>query len=182
MKLSLTRNSTTLTTLAMSLAAAFVFLMFVPLQRAISAAHGSLELKRSLLAQEESLLAQLQIQEKEMEEVRNHTAHWAEVPNPNFHLSQLLGEISQLAKQAGAEALRLEPGPIVAMKSLHRVPVRVGCRGTFQEIHQFLRDIESLPCQLWLHRIELVPGDKDRRELTCTMEFEAFMVSVKDSH
>lgn len=182
MKLSLTNNSTTLTAVAFALAAAFVLLVFIPLGRAISAANRSLELKRSIILQEKSLLAQIELHQDEMEEVHKYTSRWSEAPNPNFHLSQLLGEISHLAKEAGTDALRLEPRPIVSMQSLHRIPVQVGLRGTFQEIHQFLQKLESLPHQLWLHRIELAPGNEDRQELTCTMEFEAFIASVRNSH
>ncbi|PQO25989.1 hypothetical protein C5Y96_21295 [Blastopirellula marina] len=182
MKLDLTKSSTSILLVILGLLATFVMLVYLPLNRSIAAAHDALELKQSLVSQEESLLAQIQRHAQELEDVKAYTKDWEEVPNANFYLSQLLGEISQHAKQAGTDALRLEPGQVIEMQAVQRIPVRLGCSGTFQEIHDLVGRIESLPYKIWLRQIELAPKSEQQRDLTCEMEFEAFIVSVKNSH
>lgn len=182
MKTASLDNPRVMLLLGLGLVVAFVLLVCLPLQRQTAVARDSLALKQSIVAQEGSLKAQIIQHESELAELHSFTAHWPEVENANFELSRLLGEISQQAKLAGAESLRLEPGPLVSMKSLDRSVVRLGCRGTFQEIHHLLRQLESLPDQLWVHRIELAPQGADSHELSCEIEFETFTVSAKNSH
>jgi len=182
MKLKLPKSSTPILLAGLGLIVVFVMLVYMPLSRSIAAAHDSLELKQSLVSQEESLLAQVERQKRELEAVKQYTQRWEAVPNANYHLSQMLGEISQHAKQAGTDALRLEPGQVTELQAVQRVPVRLGCSGTFQEIHSLVGRIENLPYKIWLHRIELAPKSDQQRDLTCEIEFEAFIVSVKNSH
>lgn len=182
MKFQLPKSTTPILLVGLGLLVTFVLLVYFPLSRSIAAAHDSLELKQSLVDQEDSLLAQLELHDQELEEVQAYTKAWAEIPNANFHLSQMLGEISKHAKQAGTDALRLEPGQAIDMQALQRVPVRLGCSGTFQEIHNLIGQIEKLPYKIWIRRVELAPKSDQHRDLTCEMEFEAFIVSVKNSH
>ncbi|MFN3151615.1 type 4a pilus biogenesis protein PilO [Bremerella sp.] len=182
MKLKLPKSSTPILLVGLGLVVVFVMLVYMPLSRSIAAAHDSLELKRSLVSQEGSLLAQIERHAQELEDVKEYTEAWEEVPNANYFLSQLLGEISQHAKQAGTDALRLEPGQTIEMQAVHRIPVRLGCTGTFQEIHDLIGRIEDLPYKIWLRRVELAPKGNQSRDLTCEMEFEAFIVLVKNSH
>lgn len=182
MKLNLTKSSTSVLLVILGLVATFVMLVYLPINRSIAAAHDTLQLKQSLVAQEESLLAQIERHAQELKDVEAYTQSWEAVPNANFYLSQLLGEISQEAKQAGTDALRLEPGQAVEMQAVQRIPVRLGCSGTFQEIHDLVSRIENLPYKIWLRQIELAPKSDRERDLTCELEFEAFIVSVKNSH
>jgi len=182
MKLKLPKSSTPILLVGLGLLVTYVLLVYFPLSRSIAAAHDSLELKRSMVSQEGSLLAQIERHAQELEDVQEYTQAWEKVPNANFFLSQMLGEISQHAKQAGTDSLRLEPGQAVEMQAVQRIPVRLGCSGTFQEIHDLIGRIESLPHKIWLRRIELAPKGDDQHDLTCEMEFEAFIVSVKNSH
>ncbi|MBA2114975.1 type 4a pilus biogenesis protein PilO [Bremerella alba] len=182
MKFQLSKNSTPILLAGLGLLVAFAMLVYLPLSRSIAAAHDSLELKQSLVDQEDSLLAQLERHDQELGDVNAYTQAWEEVPNANFYLSQMLGEISQHAKQAGTDALRLEPGQSTDMQAVQRIPVRLGCTGTFQEIHELIGRIEQLPYKIWLRRVELAPRNEQLRDLACEMEFEAFIVSVKNSH
>ncbi|QDU75067.1 Pilus assembly protein, PilO [Bremerella volcania] len=182
MKLKLPKSSTPLLLVGLGLLVSFVMLVYVPLSRSIAAAHDSLKLKQSLVSQEASLLAQIELHHQEMEDLKAYTKQWEEVPSANYHLSQVLGEISQHAKQAGTDALRLEPGQVTEMEAVQRIPVRLGCSGNFQEIHDLIGRIETLPYKIWLRQIELAPKSDQKHDLTCEMEFEAFIVSVKNSH
>lgn len=182
MKISLPKSSTPLVLLGLALVVAFVLLVYLPLQRAIAETRNEIAKQQASLHQDETLLAQIEAHQAESREIDNVIASWPQVANPNLHLSQMLGKISQEARQAGADALRLEPGQLQAMQATHRIPVTLGCRGTFQEIHQLICQIETLPCKLWIERVELAPVDDQKHELTCEMDFAAFIVPVKDSH
>ncbi|GAA4422574.1 type 4a pilus biogenesis protein PilO [Bremerella cremea] len=176
------KSSTPWLVAGLCLVAAFAVLVYLPISRSISAKRDALNLKLSLVGQEQSLLAQIDKYQAEVEEVQAFSSTWPEVTNVNFELSQLLGEVSTQAKQSGADSLRLEPGQIESLQALQRIPVRLGCKGTFQEIHDLIRRIETMPQQIWVERIELAPSDDTNHELSCEVEFEAFMVSVKNSH
>ena len=182
MKLKMPKSSTPILIGGLGVIVAFAMLVYLPLSRSIAAARDSLELKRSMVSQEGSLLAQIERHAQDKQDILQYTKTWDHVPNANFYLSQMLGEISQNAKLAGTDALRLEPGQAIEMQAVQRIPVRLGCTGTFQEIHDLIGRIEELPYKISLRQIELAPRSEDQRDLTCEMEFEAFIVSVKNSH
>lgn len=182
MKLALPKSSTPWVLLGLALVIAFVMLVYLPLHRSIAAAQDELASQQATLHQEDTLLAQIEAYQAESREIDKVTSQWAAVTNPNLHLSQLLGKISQEARRAGTDALRLEPSPVQTMQAIQRVPVQLGCRGTFQEIHTLICQMEALPYEIWLERIELAPGNDQRHELNCEMDFAAFIVPVKDSH
>ncbi|RCS42095.1 hypothetical protein DTL42_19900 [Bremerella cremea] len=182
MKWSLPKTSTPFVLLGLAFVVAFVLLVYFPLQRVIKTAQNELATLQATLHQEDTLLAQIEAHRAESREIDNVIAAWPQVANPNLHLSQMLGKISREARQVGADALRLEPGQSQAMQAVHRIPVQLGCRGTFQEIHQLICQIDTLPYQLWIERVELAPADDQKHELTCEMDFTAFIVPVKDSH
>lgn len=182
MKLSLPKSSTPLVVACLGLLVAFVMLVYLPLHRSIVAAEEELASQQATLYQEETLLAQIEAHKTECREIEKVTSKWGEVTNSNLHLSQLLGKVSREARQAGTDALRLDPGQVQTMQAVERIPVQLGCRGTFQEIHTLICQIEALPYKLWLERIELAPSDQQKHELNCEMEFAAFIVPVKDSH
>ena len=182
MKMKLPNKTTPMLLLGLGLTVAYVMLAFLPLGRHISATRDALASQQAAVAQEAALLAQIEAYQTECREVANYTTSWPEINDPNLNLSQLLGKISLEAKKVGADALRLEPGPLQAMSSVQRIPVRLGCRGTFQEIHTLIQQMEALPDKLWIERLELAPHDEDKNELTCEMDFETFVVSANNSH
>ena len=182
MKMKLPNKTTPMLLMGLALTIAYVMLAYLPLAGYISATRDALASQQAAVAQEAALLAQIEAYQTECREIEQYTASWPEVRDPNLHLSQLLGKISLEAKQAGADGLRLEPGQIQEMNAIQRIPVRLGCRGSFQEIHALIKQIEALPHKMWIDRLELAVHDEDKNELTCEMDFEAFVVSAKNSH
>lgn len=182
MKLILPNKTTPMLLLGLALTVAYLMLAFLPLGRHISATRDALASQQAAVAQEETLLAQIEAYEKECREIEQYTTSWPEVSDPNLHLSQLLGKISLEARKVGADGLRLEPGQLQKMNAIQRIQVRLGCRGSFQEIHALIMQMEALPHKLWIERLELAAHDEDTNELTCEMDFEAFVVSAKNSH
>lgn len=182
MKMKLPNKSTPMLLLGLAMTIAYVMLAYLPLGRYISATRDALASQQAAVAQEAALLAQIETYETECHEIEEFTASWPEVSDPNLHLSQLLGKISLEAKRGGVDGLRLEPGQLQEMNAIQRIPVRLGCRGSFQEIHALIKQMESLPNKMWIERLELAAHDEDKNELACEMDFEAFVVSAKNSH
>jgi len=175
------KSSISLAGMIIAMVAGYVLLVFMPLRSQIAAAKSRLDEKRMFVAKEASLQAELAKSQTEQQAIGEHTQSWPEIDNPNVHLSQILGDVSRHAKQLGLDALRLEPAQSTKLNLVHRIPVQLGCRGSFMEIHDLIRRIEEMPYEIWIHRIELAPHRDDSGELTCEMEFEAFAASTADS-
>jgi len=181
MKSISSKSSVSIAGIIVAMIAGYVLLVFMPLRSQISATQSRLEEKKEFVARESSLREELARYQKEQQSIAEHIESWPEIENPNVHLSQILGEVSRNAKQLGLDSLRLEPAQSTKLNLVHRIPVQLGCRGSFLEIHEMIRRIELMHYKIWIHRIELAPHRDDSGELTCELDFEAFAASAADS-
>jgi len=147
-----------------AVAAVYVALVFLPQERMIRKLTGELSAKQSYLDRAGNLGAMILATQQELDQANAHNSKWHEyAPNGN-EPATLFGEISALAKAAGTTATRFDPEPIVAYGKIREIPLMVGFRGQFAQVHKFLVDLESLPEAIWVKHLglETVPqNDKD---------------------
>ena len=55
----------------------------------------------------------------------------------------VFGRIHELADTAGIRITRFDPQPLTAYERIYRVPVVLGCGGSFRQIGEFLRTLEE---------------------------------------
>jgi len=159
----------------------FVLLVYLPLHKAIGSEKKRLAQKQAEIGRQSQLFEELEAIRAETEQIESFTATWRTVVAPNLHLSLMLGNISRRAQQTGTTALRLEPGEVTQMEATKRVPIKLGCRGSFGEVHRLICELEAMPHQIWIHRIELAPTPNQQQELTCEIDLEAFVACNTNS-
>jgi len=150
-------------------AAAYGALVCLPQQRAIRQMAEELRTKRDYVARMGNLAPTIQATQQELEKAHAYNAAWLEQAPNAKQLATLHGQISALAKAAGTTTTRFDPEPIVACGQIRKIPLTVGCRGSYAQVHKFLSDLEGLPEAVWVNRIglEVLPqeGENIQAEL-----------------
>ena len=76
----------------------------------------------------------------------------------------MLGRIHQEADAAGVRITRFDPQAPVVYEKLRRVPVVVGCTGSFSQIYEFIRKLETMPTSVWVGALRMEKDVKKYEE------------------
>jgi Tfp pilus assembly protein PilO len=157
-----------------AMAVAYLFLMFFPNQRAMKKESEDLSAKRNCAASAGSVAAAIEIARGELERAEAYNITRTSSASPEAELSAMLGKLDALAAASGATPTRFDPGPAVPIEKLRRVPVVVGCTGSFAQIARFLCDLEGLSQTVWIDGLKIELSGKDGDSVQCELDVSIF--------
>ena len=157
-----------------AIAVAYVSLVFLPGKRSIDELRSQIEVKRQFVAQGSGLATMLQFQRGELQRAKEYAAQWKKKSPPVETRSAMEGKVHALAEAAGVITTRFDPEPIVPHDSISRIPVSIGCNGTFAQVGAFLHSLESLPLLIWVTSIDIEKIDATEGFVSCTVSVVLF--------
>lgn len=157
-----------------AVAALYVTLAFLPQQRAIAKLADEVKAKQAYLAGPGNLAAIIEASQGDLERTQTYNAAWREQAPNGKELAALFGQISALAKTAGITTTRFDPEPIVSLEEIREIPLTVGYRGTYAQVHKFLADMEGLPESIWVDRIGIDVTPQDGKDIQVEMKLVIF--------
>lgn len=166
---------------AAALSTAYVVLMFLPQQRVIRERAGQLQAKQNYVVASGNVAAAIHATRGELERAESYNAAYSDATPPEGELADVLGRIDALVVTSGVTPTRFDPEPAVKMEKLRRVPVVVGCSGTFAQLSQLLCGIESLPQLVWIDRIQIEKSREDGGAVECEIDLSVFADNPDES-
>jgi Tfp pilus assembly protein PilO len=168
------RRSLIITGVVASVAIAYTFLLFLPGQRKICDLRRELDEKRGFVTRQQMVATHIQTTQEEVETTREYVDRWSDLaPMPN-HITALLGEITIAAAESGTSNLDVNPGPTQPLKTIQQIPVTLAGTGSFEEVFEFVRRIETLPQTVWIERLNMEAGGEDSEALQCEIALAIF--------
>jgi Tfp pilus assembly protein PilO len=174
MKKEIHRTSWYVTVPVAAAAVLYVVLFFLPGRRAIAELEQQVDTKQDYVAQSETLAAALVATEMELKKTRQYNQSWRQAAPSPGQLSTLYGKIYLLAKHAGVTTTRFDPEPVVALDALRKIPVAIACTGTFVQVSEFLRALESQPEALWIELLRIQRKEGDEENVDCEIGLVVF--------
>lgn len=161
MKNPVDRSAWIVVLVGVAVAAAYVVFVFLPQHRTTRTLRAELAAKQQYLDRTGDPASMIQAAQQELEKTTAYNAVWTKETSGRKELATLFGEISALAKAAGTTTTRFDPEPILSYHTLRRIPLTMGCRGSYAQIHKFLADVERLTKSVWVDqvRFEKIPQD-----------------------
>ncbi len=152
--------------------AAFLGLLYWPVEREISELRHELQHQQQLM--EEALLLPAQVGRVKDDALRtaSFVAHWRSMSG--HQPAQLYGAISQAIAAHGVTTTQFQPDPFIDRNYLREVTVRVSCRGTLHQLFASLRALEALPWTLWVEELRLTRDRENPANLVCEMKLGVF--------
>ena len=165
----------------LGIGAAFVGLFYLPIQGKIRALESQARDKEEFVHQAESMVAVVDATSQALRETRGYVKPWkAESPKRN-DLYRLFSKVSELAKDSGAVTTRFEPQPVTEYETLRRIPLELGCTGSFEQIYRFLSELEKLPQEIWIERANVRKEGEDGGYVECDIRLAIFADNPRKS-
>lgn len=174
MKTRIDRSTWIVVLSAVAAAATYATLICLPQQRAIHKLADEVRTKRDYVARLGNLAAIIETTQHDLDRAHAHNAAWLEHAPNGKELATLYGQISALAKAAGTTTTRFDPEPIVPYGEIRKIPLTVGCRGSYAQVHKFLSHLENLPEAIWVDRVGLEVISQDSKYIQAEIKLVVF--------
>lgn len=174
MKTSIHRTSWIVVLPLAGLTVAYVFAVFLPGRRAIDRLRDELAGHREFVVSTTFVTAAIEAARDELEKTDAYNSAWSAAAPIEADLSDLYGRIHALVKTAGATTTRFEPQLTVDYEQLRRIPVLVGCTGSFSQLGRFLETLEDLPQTIWMETAEFSTNGQAEGVVKCEVELVIF--------
>ena len=181
MKTTIRRNSWLVTVPLAAAAVAYISLSFLPERRAIGKARQQVRQKQDYIVRAGSLATALQIAKQELKKTGTYNTAWEQHAPAQAELSGLYGKIHELAKAAGVTITRFNPEPVVRYEKISRIPIGMGCVGSFAQICEFLEGLEGLPLKIWANECHLARGEQNGQGVSCELTLDVFTCNLENS-
>lgn len=181
MKTNLLAKSWIVTVPAAALGLAYLFVFFLPNQRAINHLSEQLGAKQAYVAQGSTMTTALESVRARLDRTQAYnTACEASTPG-EAELSTVFAKINELADASGAAPTRFNPEPANRMDKFCRVPVVLGCTGSFPQIARLLCDLEKLSHAIWIDWLEFESTGEHGEAVQCELGLIVFADNPDDS-
>ena len=181
MKKNTQRNSLIITIPLVAVAAAWVFLVFLPIQNAIGRLQDEAEQKQQYCDRSKSLLPVLERSGRDLVNVRRQISYWDEAAPSHKDLASLLGEITAKAREAGLRITRFDPAPITMYERVSELPLSMGVTGTFSQLFTFIHDLEVMDPTIWVNSLEFEKSGRPAEIVACDLDLGIFMDNPEKS-
>ena len=181
MKTTHYRGSWIVTLPVAGLAVAYVFLVFQPGRKAIDRLSDELVAEQDFIALAEAVGPAIQTIRQQLRETLAYNTARAESIPEQAELTSLFGRIHALAKASGAITTRFDPEPPLPLDRLRRIPVVIGCTGSFAQISRFLSDLECLPQIVWIDGIKIESFAQEGQNVKCELNVLVFADNLDNS-
>jgi len=161
---------------------AYTFALLLPTQRSIAALQDEIAAHQSYIAQQQQARDSITKLQAELEQTREFSQHWEANAPDAPRLAPAIGTISQCAAAAGVRTVRLDPRPPEPLALLSRAPVTLEGEGTFLEVFELLRQLESLPHPVWVEHMHLSRPEETSEKIRCELTLVIFADKAENSH
>jgi Tfp pilus assembly protein PilO len=162
-------------------AVAYLVLVFLPGRRAMGEFQQELARRQGYLAQNSGISRALASAEQELDKAEAHYAAWKQRAPGEGQLSTLYGKINELAKAAGTTTTRFDPKPVESHEQVREIPLTMGCSGTFAQLFDLLKSLESLPGTIWIDTVQFRKVTEKSEAVACEINLVVFVNNSENS-
>jgi Tfp pilus assembly protein PilO len=161
--------------------AGYLFLVFLPGQRATAELREQFKQQQQYLLESTMLEPKIHQAESELAKTKRYRDAWHNSAPSEERVAHVHVDITEKANQSGAEIVRFEPQPAETSAYLRRLPLELALEGTFHQLFAFLAQLERLDAEFWIDsmHIESVPSTPGR--LRCELRLALFAAERKIS-
>jgi type IV pilus assembly protein PilO len=181
MKLHLPHGSWLLTIPLAALGLGYVYFFYLPARKAMAEIRDEVKAKQEYIDKAQMVPAQLLSVQTELDKAKSYTAACDKAGLAGAELPTLFGRIAEVAKRSGAATTRFTPESAVKHDKIKRVPLTVALTGTFPQVEEFIRGLESLPARIWIGSLKMDASEKSGRSVKLEISLDVFANNSEDS-
>ena len=79
-----------------------------------------------------------------------------------------------VTRQAGVRTRHFDPSPAIDREDLVQLPLAIECDGTFEQVFELLRRLESLSQLIWINSLQIHFDPSQQGDWRCKLNLDAF--------
>ncbi len=176
------RGSWLVTIPLVAIAVIHIVFVFFPGRNIITQLRTEIETRQIYISNADSISAALAAAQQELLEARSYIEKWQRTALMVHRLPVLYGNINDLSNRAGTATIRFEPQMLVELGLIRQIPIHMACTGTFTQIHEFIRSMESLPMTFWIYSLQFNKSGQAGGNILCEIDLVVFSDNSKISN
>ncbi len=167
--------------------AAYVWFFFLPNRRTMQQISAEIDAKRAYALTGPRVQSDILRTQSEAIEQSQYVERWQGTSATSSDVAQLFATLADTMRQTGVQTTRFAPESRVTYDHLQRLMLRVGCRGSYQQIVSLLAAWEKLPERIWIEELNVEfpenagdksdkSSDKSKGSLQCEISLAIFAV------
>jgi type IV pilus assembly protein PilO len=181
MKFAAPKNSWAYTVPLGGLAAAYIFLMFLPGWKTVDQLRAEFKSKKDYIAQGVAIATRMANTRTDFQKTQAYIADCTPTIPTTAELPSVFERITELAKSSGVSTILFDPQPVDRHAKLSRVPVAMNVAGQSSQIQAFLYTLESLPLRIWIDSVRIHKDGQPGHSVGCEINLAIFTVNSEDS-
>jgi type IV pilus assembly protein PilO len=181
MKFAAPKSSWAYTVPLGGLAAAYIFLMFLPGWKTVDQLRAELKSKNDYIAQRVNLAIRTASTRADFQKTQAYIADCTPTVPTAEELPSVFERITELAKSSGVSTILFDPQPVDKHAKLSRVPVVMNVAGQSSQIQAFLYAVESLPLRIWIDSVRIHKDGQHGNSVGCELSLAIFTGNSEDS-
>jgi len=146
-------KSLVVTIIVASIAMVYVFLFFLPGQKAIGELRGELSSKRKYVSQSKQTTSAVNDADRSLELARQFAQEFLSSNSSEDDSASF----TEAASESDVSIVRLDPQADVQMETISRSTINIECEGTFASIFELIQRLEEMPTIVWVSELNLEP-------------------------
>lgn len=159
-----------------------IVFVFFPGRNVITQLRTEIESRQLYISNADRISAALAAAQQELLEARSYIENWQRAAIIVHRLPVLYGNINTISNRAGTATTRFEPQMIVDLGLLRQIPIHMAFTGTFAQIHEFIRSMESLPQTIWIESLQFNKSGQIGGNILCEIDLVVFSDNPKISN
>jgi Tfp pilus assembly protein PilO len=176
------RGSWLVTIPLVAIAVVYIVFVFFPGRNVITQLRAEIESRQLYISNDDSISASLAAAQQELLQARSYIENWQHAAFIVHRLPLLYGNINNLSNRAGTATTRFEPQILVELGLIRQIPIHMACTGTFAQIHEFIRSLESLPQTIWIDSLQFNKPVQNGGNISCEIDLVVFSDNPKISN
>jgi type IV pilus assembly protein PilO len=145
----------------------YLWCLYLPNQNRIQAIWNEIDQKEAEIIAANSLASEIQQTQLKLDATQKFIDHWRKQAPQAESVAPVFGDIVKLARDSQTELVSFTPKTELPLENVSLVPVVVQARGSYHSLHEFLRELESLPLTIWIEDLEIQKRDSTSDLLEC---------------
>lgn len=168
------KNSWLFALIVSAAVACYVFLVFLPGQRATAELRQQFTQQQQYVMQSTKLGPQIAELEKELRRTHAFIRAWHADSPSEERLAHVFVAITEHANRAGADIVRFEPQAAEQLEYLRKVPLELAVEGSFTQLFTLVGALESLQAEFWIESLDMQPVPATPGRLRCELRLALF--------
>lgn len=153
----------------------YLFVIFFPGMREIRALRAETIDNELAAADARRQAAQLGEIERQIAETLDYVRKWRGGGHSSQSVARAFGDVASLVKSSGAVTSTFRPESKTAYASFDRLPLQLGCRGTYDQIQALLASFDRLPHRIWVDEVTLERAAGNDGTIACEIKLAIFV-------